>query len=267
MSHANKYHLNLKDIYLEMAGVTDTGCKRENNEDYIQLVPDHGLCVVADGMGGHLAGEVASKIAVTGTIEQICMGLEYQNNQHRGVTTALPLRRLMKAAIEDTNSAITIQAEHNKSQAGMGTTIVVLLFRDNWFVLGNVGDSRGYRLRDGELRQLSEDHSLVQDMVKRGVMSKQDAATSPKRGLLLQALGNPEVEPSFTSGCPLAGDCFLLCSDGLTEVVDDKQIRKILTRHDNPEDAAQVLVDTANKKGGPDNISVCVVRVRDEDDY
>ena len=267
MSKTDAYRLNLKGIYLEMAGITNTGCKRENNEDYIQLVPDQGLCVIADGMGGHLAGEVASKLAVTGTVEQISKGLAYQNNQHSGVTTALPLRRLIKAAIEDTNSAITIQAEHNKSQAGMGTTIVVLLFRDNWFVIGNVGDSRGYRLRDGELRQLSEDHSLVQDMVKRGVMSKDTAAASPKRGLLLQAMGNPEVDPSFTSGCPIAGDCFLLCSDGLTEVVKDKQIHKILTRYDDPEDAAQVLVDTACKNGGPDNITVCVVRVRDEDDY
>lgn len=265
MPAPEKYQLKLKGIYLDMAGATDTGCKRENNEDYIQLVPDHGLCVVADGMGGHLAGEVASKMAAKGIVEQVSKGLEYQDAQRSDISTALPLRRLMKAAIVDANSAITIQAEHNASQAGMGTTVVALLFRDNWFVIGNVGDSRGYRLRDGELRQLSVDHSYVQDMVKRGMMSQRDAASSPKRGLLTQALGNPEVDPSFTSGCPLAGDCFVLCSDGLTEVVTDKQIKNTLQRHDNASDAVEVLIEMARKKGGPDNISVCVVRVRDED--
>lgn len=267
MSDAEPYRLNLKDVRLEMAGITDTGCKRDKNEDYIQLAPDYGLCVIADGMGGHRAGEIASKLAVTSTVEQIRKGLDFQKKLHTGVTTALPLRRLIRAAIEDANSTISIQAEHNARQSGMGTTIVVLLFRDNWFVIGNVGDSRGYRLRDGELRQLSVDHSLVQDMVRRGLLSKADAATSPKRGLLLQALGNAEVDPSFTSGCPMAGDCFLLCSDGLTEVVDDPQIFQILTQHDDPEDAAQVLVDMARRNGGPDNISVCVVRVRDANDY
>jgi protein phosphatase len=267
MSATDKYQLKLKNIHLEMAGVSDIGCKRDNNEDYVQIIPDHGLCVLADGMGGHLAGEVASRMAVEGTIEQICKGLEYQDKQRSDISTALPLRRLMKAAIVDTNSAITIQAENNATQAGMGTTIVALLFRDNWFVLGNVGDSRGYRLRDGELRQLSVDHSYVQDMVKRGMMSQQDASVSPKRGLLTQALGNPDVDPSFTSGCPLADDCFLLCSDGLTEVVSDKQIKSILKRYDKPAEAVEVLIEKARKNGGPDNITVCVVRVRDEDDY
>ena len=263
MTLMTPYQPGLNGIALEMAGQTDTGCKRDKNEDFFLINPEHGLCIVADGMGGHRAGEIASGIAASNTAEQIIRALDYQNRQHITATTALPLRRLIKAAIEDANMAIIRQARKSAKQTGMGTTIVTLLFRGNWFVIGNVGDSRGYRLRDGELKQLSVDHSLIQDMVKRGIISSEDAQHSPKRGLLLQALGNHDVDPSFTSGCPLAGDCFLLCTDGLTEVVDDREIRDILVEHDDPAESCRILVDTARRHGGPDNITVAVVRVRD----
>ena len=193
-----------------MFGLSDTGQKRDNNEDNIHVDSDHNLAIVADGMGGHNAGEVASKIATDITSQFLTAGLHIESRMEDAFDTAEPLQDLMNKSIQLANRRILEESANDEEKSGMGTTIVCLLFCNNWFAIGNVGDSRCYRFRNGTLEQLSVDHSWIQDMVEQGTINKDDAKRHPQRGLLLQALGNREIEPSFITGCPMAGDVYLL---------------------------------------------------------
>jgi protein phosphatase len=250
---------------LDMWGISDTGRRRDNNEDAILLLDRIGLAMVADGMGGHNAGEIASQLAIDAVRQFLLAGLHIDERDGQDVNdSAESLRELMEKAIWQANQKIRESAGRHKRRKGMGTTFVGIVFRGNWFVIGHVGDSRCYRLRDGQMQQLTEDHSWVQDMISRGVLSVDEARKSPQRGLLLQALGNREIEPSFTTGCPLAGDVYLLCSDGLTEPVSDEEIADAIAAGGEARDIAARLVDLANANGGPDNISAAVVRVLPE---
>ncbi len=248
-------------IRIKMSGVTDTGRKRENNEDNILVDRQHGLVIVADGMGGHNAGEVASQLAIDITSQFLIAGLHIESRMDEAFFTPEPMKDLLDKSIQLANRKIIEESSKDDSKSGMGTTIVCLLFCKSWFAIANIGDSRCYRFRDGKINQLSEDHSWIQGMVEQGTINSEDAKHHPQRGLLLQALGNREVEPFFTSGCPMAGDVFVLCSDGLTEVVSNNTIGFVLNQDGSPQKTAEKLVQLANENGGPDNISVIVVKV------
>jgi serine/threonine protein phosphatase PrpC len=238
--------------------LTHTGCVRELNEDVVAYrLPARGgsvkedmLALVADGMGGHAAGEVASALAA----ETIFNTYFAQNGS--------PAQRLT-ASLTNANKAIFDRGQSDPACNGMGTTCTILAIRDDQVFLGHVGDSRAYLLRDGKLRQISEDHSLVGQMVRDGLLTKEQAAKSPDRNIILRSLGNqPRVEPAvFRDGMQLnAGDVLLLCSDGLSDVVTDNVI-ETATRDLPPFEACQSLIESALTAGAPDNVSVGVFSV------
>ncbi|MDX2478145.1 MAG: Stp1/IreP family PP2C-type Ser/Thr phosphatase [Gammaproteobacteria bacterium] len=248
-------------VRIRIAGITDTGQRRNNNEDNILVDSHHSLAIVADGMGGHNAGEVASQLAIDVTSQFLIAGIHIEAKSDDAFSTPGPLKVLMEKSIQQANRKIVDESGGDDKKSGMGTTIACLLFCGSWFVIGNVGDSRCYRFRDGKIKQLSTDHSWIQGMVKQGTIKLEDAKRHPQRALLLQALGNREIEPSFISGCPQPGDVFVLCSDGLTEVVSNNTIGFVLNQDGGPQKTAEKLVELANENGGPDNISVVVAKV------
>lgn len=262
---SSSYPCKPRHIRVRMAGVTDTGMKRDNNEDSILVDEHHVLTMVADGMGGHNAGEVASKMAIDVASQFLIAGLHIEGKSSAAFDTAEPLQTLLDKSIQLANKKIVQEQGSNSDHHGMGTTIVCLLFCKNWFVIGNVGDSRCYRFRDGKIEQLTEDHSWIQGMVDQGTINKEDAKRHPQRGLLLQAMGNREIEPSFVTGIPLPGDVYVLCSDGLTEVVSNNTIGFVLSQNGSPRKTADKLVELANENGGPDNISVVVAKVSERE--
>ena len=239
---------------LVFAAATDVGRMRKNNEDsYLSSKP---VAAVADGMGGHSAGEVASAIA----IEELAAlrGRGPWENETAATDD-------LKQAILRANRRIREMAASDRKLNGMGTTLVALLEDGDMVHVANVGDSRGYLLRQGELSQVTVDHSLVQELVDDGRLSPEDAERHPQRSVITRALGiDPEVEFDLFTYKLQVGDRLLLCSDGLSDVVEPAQIRKVLLRVGNAHRAARELVTVANEQGGPDNITVIVVDAVDE---
>lgn len=247
---------------LEIAGtmLSHTGLVRETNEDAVAYVipadVDPGakrgsLFLVADGMGGHAAGEIASRIAAH-TVLRLFYELDGSPPD------------ILSQSFSAADEAIRTQSQAEPEYAGMGTTCTVLAVCDGAAYLAHVGDSRAYLWRDGTLHQISRDHSLVAEMVQRGLLTNAEAAQSPQRNIITRALGSDvSAEPFvFTEGLPVQrGDVFVLCSDGLTDVVDDKKISETIAREPPPE-ACQALLDAALAAGGPDNISVGVFGIR-----
>ncbi|WP_406672097.1 Stp1/IreP family PP2C-type Ser/Thr phosphatase, partial [Natronospira sp.] len=232
---------------LTAAGRTDTGRKRPHNEDAIRLEPGLGLLVLADGMGGYSAGEVASQIAVDTVVST--------------VRNASPLERgdrLLEEAFQKANRSILDTARSDPERQGMGTTIVACLFRRRRVTIGHVGDSRAYRLRRGRMEQLTTDHSLNQELLDRGYYTRMEARRAGNRHVITRALGVREsVDVSLREESVAEGDLFMLCSDGLTDMMDDHSIRYALeSRSGALEELADSLVDRANELGGRDNISV-----------
>jgi protein phosphatase len=227
-----------------------------------------GLFVVADGMGGHAAGEVASRLAVD-TIKQ-WMAKYLGGADVAIVGEPLPSRsqeaNFLASCIRLANRMIYDAAQGRHEYAGMGTTIVSVLTLDDHVVLAHVGDSRIYRIRGGEIAQISRDHSLVQQQIDRGIISREEAQESQYRHLITRALGLKEsVEVDVEEHPVLAGDTFLLCSDGLSDLVDDAEMLAAVQQHsDDLERACQTLIDRANQKGGDDNVTVLLVRARPE---
>jgi PPM family protein phosphatase len=239
---------------LVFAAATDVGRMRKNNEDsYLSTQP---VAAVADGMGGHSAGEVASAIAIE---ELAALGSRGPWENETAATDDL------KQAILRANRRIREMAAGDRKLNGMGTTLVALLEDGDMVHVANVGDSRGYLLRQGELSQVTVDHSLVQELVDDGRLSPEDAERHPQRSVITRALGiDPEVEFDLFTYKLQVGDRLLLCSDGLSDVVEPAQIRNVLLRVRNSHQAAQKLVTVANEQGGPDNITVIVVDAVDE---
>jgi serine/threonine protein phosphatase PrpC len=239
---------------LRWGAATDVGRVRTNNED--SLLVESPLFAVADGMGGPAAGEVASAIAVA------TLKAAFATDHSRDV---------LAEAVRRANEAIFDRAREDPALRGMGTTLtaVALVDEDGDDVLAvvNVGDSRAYRMRDGELERLTDDHSLVEEMVRTGRLTADEASIHPQRHILTRALGvQPSVEVDCFGVTPFAGDRYLLASDGLMNEVSDRDIAGILRRHADPDDAAQELVHLAKDNGGSDNVSVVVVDVVDDDD-
>jgi PPM family protein phosphatase len=239
---------------LVFAAATDVGRMRKNNEDsYLSTQP---VAAVADGMGGHSAGEVASAIAIE---ELAALGSRGPWENETAATDDL------KQAILRANRRIREMAAGDRKLNGMGTTLVALLEDGDMVHVANVGDSRGYLLRQGELSQVTVDHSLVQELVDDGRLSPEDAERHPQRSVITRALGiDPEVEFDLFTYKLQVGDRLLLCSDGLSDVVEPAQIRNVLLRVRNSQQAARKLVTVANEQGGPDNITVIVVDAVDE---
>ena len=244
---------------LTMAGLTDPGRLRRRNEDRIALHPEIGLVVLADGMGGHNAGEVASHLAVDVMIRHCVNALAAEPDPAAGHDPK-PCGHEQGAlhdAIEAANIAIHEMAHHNPECAGMGSTVVAALFQDDALCVAHVGDSRLYRLRDGRLQLLTEDHSVVQELLNRGLLTPEQARQSVSKNLVTRALGvDARVQIDMGAHATEPGDLYLLCSDGLNDVLTDVQIEHLLAAHGaDPDAAAHRLVDATNQAGGPDNIS------------
>lgn len=227
---------------------TETGLIREINEDSIGVVPERSFFAVADGMGGHLAGEVASRIAV----ETIARCISTEEQAEIG-------DKLMKGA-RLANSKIFSASKSNPKYRGMGTTITAAVIDGNELVLVHVGDSRAYIIRGEDIITVTEDHSLVQELYRNGGITREQAREHPRRNVLTRALGTEaEVNVDLIRFALQKGDTILLCSDGLSGLVEDKRISAIVRAADNPEQAVRDLVAEALERGGTDNISVIVV--------
>ncbi len=253
-------------LQLEFAALTDTGLLRPHNEDAIAISPDFGLVILADGMGGYNAGEVASNIAIT-TVRQV-METELRAIAAEPSVDALDhMSALLCHAVNEANTAILTAALQEPDYAGMGTTLVTALFHQQTITLAHVGDSRCYRQRDGQLEQLTRDHSLLQDQIDAGLVSADEAWFSPNRNLITRAVGvEDNIEVEVHDYVVLPGDLYLLCSDGLTDMLTAQHIEAIL--QESPEDlqlAAASLLAIANEQGGRDNISVILVHVQDHE--
>jgi PPM family protein phosphatase len=242
---------------------TDAGRVRENNEDCFCLAPEINLFVLSDGMGGQASGEVASRLA-TETIVAYCR--EAQVTPSSAMTGARLAgvsddANRLASAIRLANRVVHQAAENSPEQHGMGATVVAIWLSEQRMSIAHLGDSRAYRLRAGQLDQLTQDHSFVAEQVRRGSMTEQEAASSKLQNVLLRALGvDPEVQAEVDEQLLLEGDTMLLCSDGLTRELSDAQIAAILEDAADAQEAADRLVDLANQAGGEDNITAVVVR-------
>jgi serine/threonine protein phosphatase PrpC len=252
------------DGVLEIVRLTDVGLRRDHNEDAIASDASLGLVVLADGMGGYKAGEVASEIAVlTISAELKEAMLNHQGGKQESLFGIQAESHLVINAVKYANDAIYHASVTQPQCAGMGTTLVVGLFINNKLLVGHVGDSRMYRLRDQTLTQITEDHSVLQEQIKSGLITLEQAKYSTNKNLVTRALGiDPEVELELNEYDVLVGDIYLVCSDGLTDLVDDEVIQSTLNMVSlDLTDVAQRLVEIANDAGGSDNISVILIKV------
>lgn len=248
---------------LEVVRLTDVGQRRDHNEDAIASDIETGLLVLADGMGGYKAGEVASEIAVLTLVSEVRQALLDQPDGAADPPSGLRHESIiLRDAVAKANASIYNVAQSQPQCAGMGTTLVAAIFTDDHICVGHIGDSRLYRLRGEEFLQLTADHSLLNEQLKSGLITPEQAKLSHNKNLVTRALGvDPEVELELHEYEVLPGDIYLLCSDGLTDLVEDEEIQLTLTALSaNLELAAHQLVQMANDNGGKDNISVILAR-------
>ncbi|MBI2296335.1 MAG: Stp1/IreP family PP2C-type Ser/Thr phosphatase [Betaproteobacteria bacterium] len=250
---------NLSSV-LEVISLSHPGMVRSHNEDSIAADAELGLAVLADGMGGYNAGEVASGIAVAMLSSEMKKALA---NKKPGELNGAAAERLIVEQSARANAAIFQAAQSQPRYSGMGTTLVVALWRDNQITVGHIGDSRIYRLRGDSLEQITRDHSLLQEQIDSGMITKDQARYSQNKNLVTRAVGiDPEVETEVHTYPARAGDIYLLCSDGLNDMVPDEDIQLTLASlQSNLPLAAQQLVQQANDNGGRDNVSVILVRI------
>ncbi len=242
-------------MQLAVAARTDVGRVRSGNEDslYADATPNRGLFIVADGMGGHAAGEVASAMAVQIIAQELAALASVDDAD-------APAR--MAAALVTANREIHDRTERESDKQGMGTTASVLAVSDAGYLIGQVGDSRVYLLRDGALRQLTRDHSYVQEQVDAGLLSPEQARYHPYSNVITRCIGaNGSVDPDVFAGEVAPGDVFLLASDGLTGMVDDKRLQQLLSSRAAPARVVDALIAEANGRGGLDNITAIIVQV------
>jgi len=248
---------------------SDVGRKRHGNEDSFCLAPEIGLFVVADGMGGHAAGEVASRLAVDTIREWVAKYLSGSDAAIVGKPESACSREanFLLSSIRLANRIIYDIAQGRREYAGMGTTVVSVLAVNDHVALAHVGDSRIYRVRGEAIVQLSRDHSLVQQQMDRGIISPEEAQESQYKHLITRALGIQEsVEVEVGEQAVLPGDFLLLCSDGLSDLLEDEEMLAIVRDHaDDLEKACQALVDRANYKGGDDNITALLIQAQADD--
>ncbi|MEX0619089.1 MAG: Stp1/IreP family PP2C-type Ser/Thr phosphatase [Pseudohongiellaceae bacterium] len=243
----------------EIAALTDPGLNREQNEDCIGYSREYGIAVLADGMGGHQAGEVASKIAV----DSVLRGLQKLiAGKNAGSITGSQLLEFVSNTISNSNARIFEAATANTSHKGMGTTLVAAILLESRLYVGHVGDSRVYLFRNQELKRITKDHSLIQDLVDKGFYTEDEARSASVKHVVTRALGaGREVEVDTIEHEVEENDLLLLCSDGLTDMLSDGVIAEVLgDASAGLENKAKNLVDLANRHGGKDNISVILIR-------
>jgi protein phosphatase len=256
-------------LRLTSAGHTDVGRKRKSNEDSFAIAPDHNLFIVADGMGGHAAGEVASRLAVESIERHISgsdprkeptMPASFRSGSADDAALSVPARRVLNA-VRLANQEIVRSVRKHREMRGMGTTVVIAYVDGAHAVIGSVGDSRAYLARGGALHQLTSDHTFVNEQVRAGALSAVEARKHPARNILTRAVGSQEeIEVDLVEHDLKAGDTLLLCSDGLTTMVEDADILATLSAHPgDPNTACRALVDLANQRGGDDNVTVVLV--------
>jgi serine/threonine protein phosphatase PrpC len=238
------------------AARTDTGVVRSGNEDSYMMLPDRGVFIVADGMGGHAAGEVASDMAVRIIAREL--------GSLRGLTDDEAGERMRHAIIE-ANAAIFDRTLTEQDKRGMGTTTTAMVLLPQRFLLGQVGDSRAYMLRDGRMLQLTKDHSYVQEQVDLGLLTEEQARVHPYSNVITRCIGaNAEVVPDLYFGHLRTGDVLLLASDGLTGMLEDEQLSVILKGEGGPQHWVDRLINEANRRGGLDNITALVIKIEPE---
>jgi PPM family protein phosphatase len=249
---------------IEVASHTDPGMVRSHNEDSIASIAEKGLVVLADGMGGYNAGEVASGMATTVITTDLGHLLEdrapHEVDAQTGKKAA---EKMLQEQVAKANTSIYQAAQSQPQYAGMGTTLVVALFYDNKMMVAHIGDSRLYRMRGDEFTQVTKDHSLLQEQIDAGMLTKEQAKHSANKNLVTRALGiDPAVEAEIHEYDTQPGDIYLLCSDGLSDMVSDEDIGMALQALGaNLNLAAQQLVQMANDNGGRDNVSVILIKI------
>lgn len=244
-------------LTIELQAAVDAGRARSNNEDAVAIDAEAALAVLADGMGGYNAGEVASNMATSFISSELGRWLREASAQ----ASDQDVRRAMDICVDNANRAIFNAANSNPQYAGMGTTLVVALFRDSRLLVGHVGDSRAYRLRGGRLQQITRDHSLLQEQIDAGLITPEQAAFSANKNLVTRAVGVEDTVLLETHQHDVQpGDLYLLCSDGLSDMLDDDAIAQILQAQAPLDAVCKALIEAANDAGGKDNISVILVR-------
>ena len=255
-------------MQVKASGITDVGLKREGNEDSFSLDESLNLYVVADGMGGHQAGEVASQIAV----EMITKSYRkwFENETREDELFGLPDSSLslqgnyIESSIKFANKVVYEMALEYEQYHGMGTTVVILLASPSLIIAANVGDSRLYLIRNGKIERLSKDHTIVSEQVEMGMMTEEEAETSPLKHVLTRNLGSVEnVVPDVFEIEPSNNDRFVLCSDGLTDLVSDEEILQMALNENDPENLCRQFVEKALKRGGHDNTTVISIFLSD----
>ncbi len=236
---------------------TDPGRMRDSNEDSVATDPVNGLAILADGMGGYNAGEIASGVATAFIKADLGRWLSEVGKK----ATSAEIGRAMSLCVDKTNQSIFNSAASNPQYSGMGTTLVVAVFRDQRLMLGHIGDSRCYRLRQGELTRLTRDHSLLQEQLDAGLLTQEQAATSANKNLVTRALGVEDaVMVEVNENMIEPDDVYLLCSDGLSDMIKDDVIKKVMFASLTIQSMADRLVAAANAAGGRDNVSVLLVK-------
>ena len=236
---------------------TDPGRARENNEDSVAFDVATQLGVLADGMGGYNAGEVASGMATAFIKSEMARWLSEAGKQ----ANTREIRRALEICVDNANRSVFNAATSNAQYAGMGTTLVVAVFQDAKVLLGHIGDSRCYRYRTGELTQITKDHSLLQEQIDAGLLTLEQAATSSHKNLVTRALGVEDaVLLELNEHAVEAGDLYLLCSDGLSDMANDAEIAAVLESQMSMAQKADKLISLANERGGRDNISVLLIQ-------
>ena len=258
--------MNLQDK-ITIVGLTDKGIVRSKNEVAIGFDSTLGLVVLADGMGGHRGGEIASNMTVDTIIKGMQQSLPKLGAGEIDEGSGFSKESIcVQDAVLAANQQVYKAAENNPEHKGMGTTIVVLQFYNNSFSLAHIGDSRCYRLRAKNFEQITKDHSLLQELIDRCFYTPEEARNSMNKNLVTRALGiDPIVMPDIQEDIVLKNDVYLLCSDGLTDLVEDEDIYLTIMQFSaNLEEVAKQLITKANQKGGKDNISVMLCRVDDD---
>lgn len=253
-------------MLLKIVSATNTGLIRNNNEDYIASDADLGFAIIADGMGGYQAGEVASAIAVTTVIAELetlftnKSNIKRHPNHHYHTATVWLEQAIIKA-----NEIIYETAMQEEMYQGMGTTIVAVLFHDDFISIAHVGDSRLYRLRANKFCQLTKDHSVLQELIDCGYYTQEQARNSPNKNLVTRALGiAKQVNVEIQETNLLHEDIYLLCSDGLSDMLNDEEIHQLIKNANTLDQAVKDLIKAANDKGGNDNISVVLASLLEQ---
>ena len=242
-------------MVVDVYGASDKGRVRDLNEDSFCVHGFHqnqpmGFCILADGMGGHNAGEVASQRTVQFVAEELLKNEDLKEAP-----------RILNRAAKSANAKVFAMAKTNQSQHGMGSTLVVACICDDGAYIANVGDSRAYAFRNRELMQITKDHSVVEEMVANGTITRDEARLHPQRNIITRAIGaDADTEADIFEYDYYAGDVLLLCSDGLSSMLTDEEMLQILTRNTDAEAMVNALIDAANERGGRDNITAICIR-------